>query len=109
MASPQEKLADSLEALEALHRKRVVAVRSSDLSRTDRERLLQNGFLKEVMKGWYIPARPDERTGESTAWYASFWDFCAAYLEERFKDQWCLSPEQSLFLHAGQRTVPRQL
>jgi hypothetical protein len=109
MATPQEKLADSLEALEALQAKGVVAVRSSDLSRTDRERLLENGFLKEVMKGWYIPARPDGRTGESTSWYASFWDFCAAYLEERFGDQWCLSPEQSLFLHAGQRTVPRQL
>ena len=109
MASPQEKLAHSLEALEALQRKGVVAVRSSDLSRTDRERLLQSGFLKKVMKGWYAPARPDERTGESTAWYASFWDFCAAYLEERFGDQWCLSPEQSLFLHVGQRTVPRQL
>jgi fido (protein-threonine AMPylation protein) len=109
MATPQEKLADSLEALEALQAKGVVAVRSSDLSRTDRERLLQNGFLKEVMKGWYMPARPEERTGESTAWYASFWDFCAAYLEERFADQWCLSPEQSLFLHVGQQTVPRQL
>lgn len=109
MASPQEKLADSLEALEALQAKGVVAVRSSDLSRVDRERLLKSGFLKEVMKGWYIPARPEERTGESTAWYASFWDFCAAYLEERFGDQWSLSPEQSLFLQVGQRTVPRQL
>jgi hypothetical protein len=67
------------------------------------------GFLKEVMKGWYMPARPDQRADESTAWYASFWDFCSAYLEERFGDQWCLSPEQSVFLHAGQRTVPRQL
>ena len=67
MASPQEKLADSLEALEALQARGVVAVRSSDLSRTDRERLLRGGFLKEVMKGWYIPARPEERTGESTA------------------------------------------
>jgi hypothetical protein len=109
MARPQEKLADSLEALEALQRKGVVAIRSSALRRADRERLLKNGFLEEVMKGWYIPARPDERAGDSTAWYTSFWDFCAAYLEERFDDQWCLSPEQSLFLHAGQRTVPRQL
>ena len=109
MTSPQEKIADSLEALEALRRKGVVAVHSSDLSRTDRERLREAGFLQEVMKGWYFPTRPDERQGESTAWYASFWDFCAAYLERRFGDQWSLSPEQSLFLHAGQRTVPRQL
>jgi len=47
--------------------------------------------------------------GESTAWYASFWRFCAVYLEQRFGANWCLSPEQSLSLHAGNRTVPRQL
>jgi|SRR5580700_2321113 hypothetical protein len=60
-------------------------------------------------KGWYIPSRPDEVKGESTAWYASFWRFCAGYLEERFGANWCLSPEQSLSLHAGNWTVPRQL
>jgi hypothetical protein len=109
MASPQEKLANSLEALEALQTKGIVAVRSSDLSRTHRERLLENGFLQAVMKGWYIPVRPDERVSETTAWYASYWEFCAAYLNERFAEQWCLSPEQSLFHHAGQRTVPKQL
>jgi hypothetical protein len=61
------------------------------------------------MKGWYVPSDPEEKKGESTGWYASFWDFCATYLEERFGAQWCLSPEQSLFLHAGNRTVPQQL
>ena len=109
MASPQEKLADALEALKALQAKGVVAVRSFDLSRIHRERLVRNGHLEQVMKGWYIPARPEGRTGESTAWYASFWDFCAVYFEERFGDRWCLSAEQSLFVHAGQRSVPRQL
>ncbi len=109
MASPAEKLAESLDALKTLQDQGVVAVRSGDLSRTHRERLLENGFLKEVMKGWYVPARPDEQAGESTAWYASFWNFCAAYLNERFGNEWCLSPEQSLFLHAGNFTVPRQL
>lgn len=109
MATPQEKLAESLQVLEALQADGVVAVRSSDLSRTHRERLVKNGFLQEVMKGWYIPSRPDEERGESTAWYASFWDFCAAYLEERFDDKWSLSPEQSLFIHAGALAVPQQL
>jgi hypothetical protein len=61
------------------------------------------------MKGWYIPSRPDEAKGESTAWYASFWRFSAVYLKERFGRNWCLSPEQSLALHAGNWTVPRQL
>jgi hypothetical protein len=82
MTTPQEKLAGSLEALKALQ-KGTAAIRASDLSRTHRERLLKNGFIQEVMKGWYIPARPDHRAGDSTAWYASFWDFCAAYLRAR--------------------------
>lgn len=109
MATPQEKLAESLEVLHELQRQRIVAIRSSDLSRTHRERLRDSGFLKEVIKGWYIPSRPDEAAGDSTAWYASFWDFCAAYLSERFDKEWCLSPEQSLSLHGGNRTVPAQL
>ena len=109
MARPQDKLAESLEALREFQDRGIVAVRSRNLSRTHRERLQSNGFLKEVMKGWYIPSRPDEAPGDSTAWYASFWDFFAAYLRERFDEDWCLSPEQSLSLHTGNRTVPTQL
>ena len=109
MATPSAKLAASLECLKELQDQGLVAIRSRDLSRTHRERLCKNGFLREVIKGWYIPARPDEKPGESTSWYASFWAFCAAYLEGRFGDGWCLSPEQSLALHAGNMTVPRQL
>jgi hypothetical protein len=109
MARPQEKLTDSLKALRGLQERGVVAIRSADLSRTHRERLLRNGFLHEVMKGWYIPARPDGAAGESTAWYAAFWAFCAAYLNERFGAEWSLAPEQSLSLHAGNRAVPHQL
>ncbi len=110
MASPSEHLAKSLEHLQKLQSENgAAAIRSKDLPRTDRERLVKNGFLHEVMKGWYVPARPDETRGESTAWYASYWKFCAAYLGERFESGWSLSPEQSLALHAGNRTVPQQL
>lgn len=109
MATPSEKLAASLEELKNLQDKGHAAIQSSELSRTHRERLLQHGFIQEVMRGWYIPARPDETAGESTAWYASFWKFCAMYLETRMGEKWCLSPEQSLSLHAENWTVPRQL
>lgn len=109
MATPQEKLAESLEVLKTLQDKNVVAIRARDLTRTHRERLQKNGFLKEVMKGWYIPANPNDDQGETTAWYASYWDFCASYLHERFGNEWCIGPEQSLSLHAGNRTVPAQL
>lgn len=109
MATPQEKLAESLEALRELQDRGIVAIRAGDLTRAHRERLLMNGFLQEVMKGWYIAVHPDTAAGESTAWYSSFWAFCAAYLHERFDSDWCVSPEQSLSLHAGNRAVPPQL
>lgn len=110
MATPPEKLAASLEELQKLQTATgTAAIRARDLSRTHRERLLANGFLTLVIKGWYIPSRPDEVKGESTAWYASFWRFCSAYLSERLGTDWTLSPEQSLSLHGGNWTVPRQL
>ncbi|MDX9786153.1 MAG: Fic family protein [Desulfobacterales bacterium] len=109
MADPHKKLAESLEILRALQELGIVAIRSRDITRTHRERLIKNGFLQEVMKGWYIPVHPDEVGGDSTAWYASYWRFCAGYLKERFGKNWGLSPEQSLLLHVGNMTVPRQL
>jgi hypothetical protein len=109
MAAPPEKLAESLADLKALQDQGQAAIRASDMTCTHRERLLKNGFIREVMKGWYVSTRPDEPAGESTSWYASFWPFCAAYLNDRFGDDWCLSPEQSLSLHTGNWTVPKQL
>ena len=54
MATPRAKLADSLRALKALQDRGVVAIRATDLKRTDRECLMRSGFLRKVMKGWYI-------------------------------------------------------
>ena len=109
MATASEKLAASLENLQALQQKGIIAIRSSLLSRTHRERLIKQGFLKEVMKGWYIPTRPDETAGESTSWYASYWHFTAEYLTVRFVNAWSLNPEQSILLQIGNYTVPQQL
>src|SRR6266481_5206470 len=110
MATPSEKLAESLEILHGLQNANgAAAIRARDITRTHRERLLRHGFLQEVIKGWYIPSRPDEVKGESTAWYASFWRFAAVYLETRFGKNWSLSPEQSLALQGGNWTIPRQL
>lgn len=113
MAMPSKKLAESLEVLEKIQSRngsdRISIIPAKSLSRTHRVRLVANGFLKEVIKGWYIPTRPNEISGESTAWYTSFWRFCADYLKKRFGSAWCLSPEQSLSLHAGNWTVPTKL
>ena len=109
MATQTEKLAQSLEVLKNLRDDGLTAIRSSDLTRTHRERLLAAGFLQDVMKGWYIPSRPEQTKGESTAWYISYWGFCADYLTARFGEDWCLSPEQSLLLHSDNLTIPHQL
>jgi hypothetical protein len=61
------------------------------------------------MKGWYISTRTDEKEGESTFWFTSYWDFVSVYFNERFGKNWCLSPEQSLSLHSDNYTVPKQL
>jgi len=109
MPTPQDKLAQSLAVLKELQDKGIVAIYTKNMTRTHRERLLKNGFIKEVMKGWYVPIWPEKPSGESTAWYASFWGFCADYLNSRFGDQWCLSPEQSLNIHSGNWNIPSQL
>ena len=108
MATPNENLAASLTALKALQRGGRRVFQSKDLSRVHRERLLQSGFIQEVVKGWIISSSPSAHAGDSTPWYASFWEFCARYCQVRFGDQWHLSPEQSLLLHSENTVIPSQ-
>jgi fido (protein-threonine AMPylation protein) len=109
MPTPNEKLAEALTALQELQKGGRRVFRSKELSRLHRERLLKNGFVQEVMKGWLISSSPSARQGDSTPWYASFWEFCASYCDDRFGDEWHLSPEQSLFLHAENTVIPTQI
>ncbi|GGB25543.1 Fic family protein [Puia dinghuensis] len=109
MPTPSEKLADALEELHGLQEKDLVAIKSTEISRVNRELLVKTGYLKEVSKGWYTPSRPDERPGDSTSWYSSYWEFCGRFLEEKYGKDWIVSPEQSVQLHAGNWTVPKQL
>lgn len=109
MATPSEKLAESLEILKEIQDKGSIAIHTGQLSRTHRERLVDNGFIREVYQGWYIIASPEEIKGDSTSWYSSYWTFCSQFLDYKYKENWCISPEQSLMLHAGNWSVPKQL
>jgi fido (protein-threonine AMPylation protein) len=109
MATPNEKLAESLDALKALQEGGRRVFRSDGLSRVHRERLVANGFVQEVMRGWLISSSPSARAGDSTPWYASFWEFCARYCGDRFGEEWHLSPEQSLLLHGEKTVIPAQV
>ena len=84
-------------------------VASADIERSDRELLIRTGWLQEIIKGWYMLVRPDVNSGESTTWYANFWDFIRIYLEHHYGEDYCLSAENSLELHGGSTPIPRQV
>ncbi len=109
MPTPSEKLAEALEVLHKLQEQGLVAIKSTEISRVSRELLVNKGYLKEVSKGWYTPGRPDERPGDSNSWYSSYWEFCGRFLQEKYGKDWIVSPEQSIQLHAGNWSVPKQL
>ncbi len=109
MSTPSEKLAASLEILKGLQDKGKIAIKRSEFTRTHKDRLLKNGFISEVYSGWFIISSPENKEVDSTSWYSSYWKFCAQYLNYKYKNQWCMSAEQSLMIHAGNWTVPKQL
>ncbi|WP_205589798.1 hypothetical protein [Mucilaginibacter celer] len=92
-----------------MQNKGLVAINTSNISAVHRRRLTKNGFLKEVLKGWYIPSSPDETQDDSTSWYANYWDFCSRYITEKYGDEYIVSPDLSLQFHSGNQTVPVQL
>ena len=116
MDSPRGKsrgnptLASALKALKRLQEKHHGVVESADLKDDDqRPMLVETGFLRPVMKGWYICSSPSDNNADTTAWYASFWAFVSGYLGKRFGKWYCLNPEASLLLQTGNTTVPRQV
>jgi len=109
MATAHEKLADSLSLLQQHQKAGAQVVRSADLSRVHRERLVKAGYLALVMKGWFIYASPEDRSADSTAWYTSMRDFVRGYADHRFGDEWCVNAELSLQLHTAVTRLPTQI
>ena len=108
-AKRNERLTSALRQLKKALVDKSGVLMSQDLKEEDRLVLLDAGFLRPVMKGWYVCSNPTEAVGDSTSWYANFWAFAAGYLRRRFGSQYCLSPEASVLLHTGYTIVPRQL
>ena len=110
MASIQEKLAESLKVLKDYQdtHDNLVINGMSVLGEVHTRRLIANGYLQSVIKGWYIPSFPGSE-GDTTVWYASYWNFLVAYANKRFGKDWCLTPEESLAFYAGETVAPKQL
>lgn len=109
MSKSQDRLATSLSLLHSIQTGGRTAIRSTSLSRTHKERLLKFGFLRKVIKGWYRSSHPDSYDYDDSGWLAVYWDFMSEYLDYRFGNSWCLTPEQSILLYAGNNAVPNQL
>ena len=105
----QRRLAEALKSFKARQDEGRYVLRSDDLGRSEREALVKAGYLRLIIKGWYMSSRPDEHDGDSTAWFASAAEFIGRYAESRFGDQWCVSADHSVRLHAGNTTLPSQL
>jgi len=110
MASLAELLASSLKALKTVQKdKDFMILKSSDLSRSHLKRLVDNNFLKPIIKGWYVVTDPGTLPGDSTPWYASYWNFITRYSNDHYRKDWCLSAEQSLSIYSGSTTIPNQV
>ena len=110
MAAIQKLLANSLTELQKIQNKdNTTVIKSTDLSTTHLKRLVDNNFLMPVIKGWYIISNPSVSIGDTTVWYASYWQFIARYAHARYGNDWCLSAEQSLSIYTGSTTVPNQI
>ncbi len=109
MVAPHKKLAESLSVLADLQGENRRIFRTEEMRRGHRERLVRNGFLQPVIQGWLMLSNPGVAPQDSALWYASFWEFCARYCSRRFGEEWHLSPELSLLLHAENSAVPQQV
>lgn len=111
MATIQEKLAESLSVLKDYqdeHGDNLVIKGAATLGEIHTKRLMDNGYLKMVIKGWYIPSFPGNE-GDSTVWCVSYWPFVVAYLNDKFGNRWCMNAETSLYIYSGKTVVPKQL
>lgn len=105
----QQKLATALTELhEVLGSERGV-VRGSQLRNATRVLLLEKGYLREILKGWYFVSDPSAASGDTTPFYANYWEYLGSYLSERFGNAYCLTAEHSLLRQAQHNVIPKQV
>lgn len=104
-----ERLAAALEKASSLAVNNII--QSKLLPSRDQALLIQQGFLKSVIRGWYILDADvsTNHAGESALWFDSIWGFVSQYLKELFGDEYWLSPESSLDLLTSSNALPQQI
>lgn len=105
----QVHLAQGLQRMKALQDAGKVVFRSAELKRAEREALIRSGFIRGVVKGWYLASRPGDAPGDTTPWFAAMRSFIGGYCDERFGQKWYASPAYSLSVHSGSTVLPKQV
>ncbi|MCA2421854.1 Fic family protein [Vibrio parahaemolyticus] len=104
-----EKLAEALREASAVRAGNIV--NSSNLKPTTRTLLVSEGYLKQIVRGWYLfdADITVQKAGESALWYQSIWQFVGQYLQEAYGDDYWLNPEASIDIHTANNSLPKQL
>jgi Fic family protein len=105
----QQKLATALTELHRVLGSERGVVRGKQIKNTTRVLLLERGYLREILKGWYFVSDPLAAPGDTTPFFANYWEYLATYLSERFGADYCLTAEHSLLRHAQHNVVPKQV
>lgn len=80
--STQDKIADALKAAYRVVKDHVV--QSKELRKTDLMLPHEEGYLKQITRGWYLldADTSSREAGTSARWYESYWHFIGLYLDE---------------------------
>ena len=86
-------------------------VHSKNVKPKQQALLVKNGYLKRVIKGWYLfdADLSVQGAGESALWYESIWSFVGQYMSLRFNNNYWLSAEASLDIHTENNSMPAQI
>ena len=72
---PNARLVRALKALADLTSSNQFVVRGRELKSTDRRLLQDSGYLREILKGWYFVSNPAASSGDTTLFFANFWEY----------------------------------
>ena len=105
----QQKLAKALTELHQVLGAEQGVVRGKQIKNATRVLLLERGYLREILKGWYFVSDPLAEPGDTTPFFANYWEYLASYLTERFGNNYCLTAEHSLLRQAHHNVIPKQV
>ena len=86
-----------------------VVLRTGKLPQRVREVLRDSGWLREIFKGYALLVEPSSKENDETLWQGNYWTFLSVYLQERFGNNYVLSPDNSLDVLTASNVLPKQV